>query len=342
MIAIRVDSNQVIATGHLMRCMSIADILSAKGIDVLFIISDNNSVSLLETRGFNYHILDTDYSNLMKETDSIINVIKKNDIRVMLVDSYYATDEYYGVVSAYVKVVTFDDMQVMYKNVAGVVQYSPFVDKKKYADYYIGTDTKLITGAEYAPLRSEFSNINYGVQDKVTDIMITTGGTDQFKVAYNLVNLLINDYADELCGIKFHMVIGSMYSDIEKYDELSCESENIILHKNTPSMSAVMRECDIAVSAGGTTLLELSACGIPSVVFAVADNQCDWVNKMIEQGYMLGVGDIRCSNVEALAKQLINLVKDANMRRKLSTNMRRLCDGHGASRIASELHAMDI
>ena len=55
--------------------------------------------------------------------------------------------------------------------------------------------------------------------------------------------------------------------------EMEHQYPPIKIHKNITNMSDYMRGCEMAVSAGGTTLFELCACGIPTVCFSFAENQ---------------------------------------------------------------------
>lgn len=54
-----------------------------------------------------------------------------------------------------------------------------------------------------------------------------------------------------------------------------------------------MHSCELAVSASGTTLLELCACGIPTICFSFADNQMAFAASMDNYGAMCYVGDAR-------------------------------------------------
>ena len=52
MIFIRADANETIGTGHIMRCLAIAEKIRALCQDVTFIVADNRSRPMIENRGF--------------------------------------------------------------------------------------------------------------------------------------------------------------------------------------------------------------------------------------------------------------------------------------------------
>lgn len=51
MIYIRVDMNPAIATGHLMRCLSIADVARGIGEDTTFLTTGDNPARMIRDRG---------------------------------------------------------------------------------------------------------------------------------------------------------------------------------------------------------------------------------------------------------------------------------------------------
>ena len=64
MIFIRTDANEKIATGHVMRCLTIADEILDLGGKVCFIVSDKQSLSLIQDRGFKYIITNSEWNNV--------------------------------------------------------------------------------------------------------------------------------------------------------------------------------------------------------------------------------------------------------------------------------------
>ena len=104
-------------------------------------------------------------------------------------------------------------------------------------------------------------------------------------------------------------------------------------------MSALMLKCDIAISAAGTTLYELCACGIPTVSFSFADNQILPTETFGEKALMLNAGDSRrCESFfESLNEKLSLLIGDCKLRQEMSRSMQSVIDGNGACRVATEL-----
>ena len=100
-----------------------------------------------------------------------------------------------------------------------------------------------------------------------------------------------------------------------------------------------MQQCEVAVSAGGTTLLELCACGIPTVCFAFADNQLEFAEEMAEHNLLIYAGDVREKDdaPHVICENLVCYTKDAGKRAQSFERMRRLVDGKGAERIAAFL-----
>ncbi len=61
MIWIRADANQEVGSGHVMRCLSIAEALRRQGQQVCFLTADERAAGLLEARGMEFKALHSDY-----------------------------------------------------------------------------------------------------------------------------------------------------------------------------------------------------------------------------------------------------------------------------------------
>jgi spore coat polysaccharide biosynthesis predicted glycosyltransferase SpsG len=99
-----------------------------------------------------------------------------------------------------------------------------------------------------------------------------------------------------------------------------------------PSMAALMAEADVALSAAGTTTLELACMGVPSVIVVVAGNQVLAARAYAERE-MFAVAHAPNDAVDAFAA----LVDDVDARRRRSDVGRRAVDGRGAERVVAHM-----
>lgn len=135
------------------------------------------------------------------------------------------------------------------------------------------------------------------------------------------------------------MILGALNRDAVEIEQLADGCAHIVLHRNVTDMRSLMLQCDAAISAGGTTLFELCACGIPTVTYALADNQIMNAAAFEKAGLMLYAGDIRNDRrfVARIFECLEALVQDHTLRLRMSERMQKLVDGNGAARLATAI-----
>ena len=104
-VYIRADANDVIATGHVMRCLSIAEQLRKNNVNVTFVTADNNACDIIRDRKFQVDILNSTWNNLDKEIGNMKKYLIKNQVKLLVVDSYYITENYLNVLSEYTKII---------------------------------------------------------------------------------------------------------------------------------------------------------------------------------------------------------------------------------------------
>ena len=91
---IRVDGNEQIGTGHIMRCLAIAETLRRNKTDVVFIVADTRSESLILNKGFKTICLNTIWNKLDSEIEIIAQILVEENIRKLLIDDYFVTENY--------------------------------------------------------------------------------------------------------------------------------------------------------------------------------------------------------------------------------------------------------
>ena len=104
-------------------------------------------------------------------------------------------------------------------------------------------------------------------------------------------------------------------------------------------MSDYMKKCDLAISAGGSTLYELCACGTPTIQYTLADNQLGAARAFSEQGLIPWAGDIRTDMEESfrvIEREMERLSAPGEWEARTAA-LQRVVDGRGAGRIARAL-----
>ena len=340
MVYFRVDGNEQIATGHVMRCLSIAQAIAEKGENCTFITSDDYPKELIQSKGFDTINLHSKWNELELEITKLIELIKEKEISKMIIDSYFVTERYLKEIGKYTQIIYIDDLNLFSYPVDLIINYANYYSKFNYTSLYNLKNIKLLLGCKYVPLRNEFSQVKRRNQlnSQVRNILITTGGSDTYNIAGKLLSKICKEkrYKD----INFHVVSGTFNLNLSKLQILKENNKNILLYQNIERMSELMVKCDLAVSAGGTTLYELCACGLPTICFAFADNQLNGVEEFGNKKIMVYAGDVRQDDnnvVQNIIRSVDLLCKNIQQREIYSKRMQNLVDGYGAIRIAEEI-----
>lgn len=338
-IYIRVDANSEIATGHVMRTLAIAKQIRKLGGECKFIVSDEYAKPIINNSGFEVICLQSQWNDLDKEIPQMQELIETNEIKVLLIDSYSITKKYLKYLRDKVYVAYIDDLNLFKYPVHLVINYSNYYERFRYDLLnYNNKETKFLLGCKYIPLREEFKKLVRKKKENITDILVTTGGTDEYHVTYAFLNHICKE--KKIDNINLHVVIGRFNRDVEKINQLSREYDNIKVYQDIDYMSKLMMMCDLGISAGGTTLFELCACGLPTICFVIADNQLMGTKELAEKGFMYNIGDIRndiYQGILNIEKQINYLIQSPSERYKYSEKMQKLVDGKGAERIARYL-----
>lgn len=112
------------------------------------------------------------------------------------------------------------------------------------------------------------------------------------------------------------------------------------VHEAPPDMRALMLGADVAVTAGGVTLLELAATATPMIGVCLAPNQRANLLGLAEGQALLFAGDVEDPHLAASVGGALSALRpDAARRRALGERARQLVDGRGAARVGAALRA---
>lgn len=359
MYIIRADGNAKIGAGHLMRCLTVAESLGkmlGSRQEIIFFCADEQSAEMAASCGFQTKVLGTDFQNMESELPVWAELLQGEELpeggelpheealfgenaisekrHVILVDSYYVTDEYLKRLGGYGRVFLMDDMQEHTYPVDGVINYNVFADADSYRLLYEGTETVCFVGRAYVPVRQQFLNRDYRVSEVVKNVLITTGGGDRDNIAGAVLKAI---YCENM---EFHVVTGRYNPNLDALKELEETCANVHIYYDVSDMAGLMQKCDIAVTAGGTTIYELAVLGIPFLCFSYAKNQ-EALTEYIGVNGIAGFLGAYHRNAEAVLDNLQVLFgqycAEYDLRKACYEKERELIDGKGAVRLAEQL-----
>ncbi len=340
MICFRVDGNSAIGAGHVIRCLSVADVLKRKGQTCLFIMASEELREAVTERGHEVIIIKENYSKMC--TEALLPIINDLVPSMVIVDSYFVSYDYLSRLYSYLSsrgilLVYLDDRYEFPYPCDFLINYNLFSNHERYKDLYNDKlAPQMLLGTAYAPLRNEFVDPgNREISSLVSRAFVSTGGSDAEHLTLELIHFASNS------RLKYTFVVGAMNPDKEEIQRIAKGIKNITVRDNVARMSDEMLSCDIAVSAAGSTLYELCATQTPTITYILSDNQIPAAEAFEKNGIMINCGDIREMGRTAIARRLIELAEelanDPERRKKMADLMRVTVDGKGAKRIAEVL-----
>lgn len=383
---IRADMNKVIATGHVMRCLSVADAAREMGISSAFICADKDPEELITSRGYRFICLETDFQDLESELSQMHQLIEQEKITHLLVDSYQVTDTYLRSLSEKTKVIYMDDVNAFPYPVQAVINYANYADSFSYekavmlrqtdrkriknestvarvtCDEIEKVEIKYILGCRYVPLRKMFQNKPPKlVKKSVENLLLMSGGSDPENMLKEILSAIPKGKYK-----KITVLCGRFYPHREALIQENSGYPEVEILPNVDNMDYYLAEADLAISAGGSALYELSAMGTPAITFSFIDNQMENVKRFDMDGLMDCAGDARekvdtdklddfghinmiespedakgsrmkKSVVPGRVAELLLVNEDYERRLNRSRRLQELVDGNGAAHIVEEL-----
>ncbi|MBT9311370.1 UDP-2,4-diacetamido-2,4,6-trideoxy-beta-L-altropyranose hydrolase [Leptothoe kymatousa] len=338
-VLIRVDASSKIGTGHVMRCIALAQILIEYEQSVTFLMSPTASV--LESR-LNAENLDFEYlsqtSNSQEDAEKTIGKAQELATTWIVIDGYHFDAEYqYSIQTSGFKLLLIDDYgQTNYYWADIVLNQNIYAHESLYINRK--QKTHLLLGSSYVLLRKEFRSWQHWQRKTpkiARKILVTLGGSDPNNVTLKVIQSLTKLQVNTLEVI---VVVGGSnphYQQIAKFVKGS--NLAISLRHNVRNMPELMAWADLAVTAGGSTCWELIFMGLPSIVIVLAQNQCAIAEQLDSRQTAINLGWDRELSLSNLESKIDELVHNPELRRELGNNTRNLIDGEGVYRTLMHL-----
>lgn len=204
--------------------------------------------------------------------------------------------------------------------------------------YHADPGATLLLGPDYALLREEFLTLpprDARDRNRVRKVLVTMGGSDPDNITAFMLDALACVASP---GLEVAVVAGPANPHVESLKH-ALERAPFAgrLAVDPPDLPARMAEADVAVTAGGSTCLELCALGVPLAVTLLAANQAPGTAALTEAGAAMFLGPAQGLSAAAVGAGLAALFADAPRRAAMSQAGRRLVDRRGADRVVARL-----
>lgn len=343
MIYIRTDANNEIATGHVMRCITIADKLKQQGVEVCFVVSDEESTPLICEKNFLTIVMNVNWEKPDIEKEFSVLKHKIHDGDALLVDSYFITNDYLKKFKTIMKVITFDDLFLEKKDADIIINYNVFYRRFDYTNRYQGESCNLLLGERYVPLREQFCKVKRVEQAKKGDhpeVLLICGGGDKNDLILGVLKWMYEKENDEFFRCSWNIVIGKYYENRKELMEFSENCSNIRVMENITEMAQMMSQCDLCISAASTVLYECCAVLLPTLFFVVSEDQLYDAKYFKKDGMMLYCGNYlmeKETSLSQLGKYVKELLKNPHKMQEMKDKMRNFFDTEGTNRIVEEI-----
>lgn len=326
--------NEVIATGHIMRCIAIAEEARDNGIDVIFVTADEKGKGILEEKGFEQICLWTKWNHMDEELERWDERVCVNKNDIIIVDSYFVTKIYMERLKKKAVVVYIDDLGEDVYPCDILICYANYFEKFALEKRYPQTVKKLL-GCEYFPLRKQFKKNCSNIKN-AKEILLLTGGTDTFHVTKKILKKC--GFLIENMGWHLTAICGKYNEDYEELKREYLNYSSISIEYDVKNIEMYMKKSQIAISAAGTALYELCACGVAVLCYTIADNQKENAISFSKDGKMIYIGDVRENAVmQSFYDGLESILNDDVKRDEMRRGVENIVDGNGCKRIIKEL-----
>jgi UDP-2,4-diacetamido-2,4,6-trideoxy-beta-L-altropyranose hydrolase len=337
-LVIRADASTQIGSGHVMRCLALAEAWQDQGGAVVFVSELPAGVRMrLETEGISVYPLNAEAGS-QEDANQVIEVAQGLNTRYITVDGYNFGAEYQKwLKDAGFRLLVLDDNGHADHYYADIVlnqnthaHESLYPSREPY--------TRLLLGTRYALLRREFwawRDWQRDIPEVARKVLVTMGGGDPDNVTSKVLRALEHIEVDNL---EVKIIVGVSNPHCDALQEVARQSPHTIqLVQNADDMPALMAWADVAVTAGGSTCWELAFMGLPGILIVLADNQHASAERLGVQGMVLNLGWHADLTPAAIAEPLTLLLERAEHRKRISLHGRELVDSRGSERVVKSL-----
>jgi UDP-2,4-diacetamido-2,4,6-trideoxy-beta-L-altropyranose hydrolase len=332
---VRADMSAEIGSGHVMRCMALAQAWQSDGGRAVFLSHDLPKAMVDELREQKFSVEPQPHiPGSHDDARTTADQTMAQGACWTVVDSYACDAGYLQhVAERGTRLLTFDD-EDRGNNAAASLVLRPWLMATAQTD-------NCLDGPRYALLRKGFVSCGETAREippQARRFLLTLGGGDPDNWTGKLLSVLGGANSPLPTDGELVVVIGACNPHAESLAEqltrLPCRAR---IERATKEMARLLAWADIAVSASGSVCWEMCAVGLPALVLPLNDNQLPIARGLVAAGAATNLGLTRNFEPASLIEPLRSLAGDQNARQAMSVAGRRLVDGQGATRVVTEL-----
>ncbi len=359
-VVIRADASLTMGTGHIMRCLTLAEALKKQGADIVFICRehDGNLLERIERQGFKtYALPNTCHEEAVTNTETENNELygqcwlgstQQQDAALcrplletispdwLIVDHYGIDQVWQAQLAPYAgKLMVIDDLANRVHECDVLLDQTYGRQVEDYAGL-VPPQAQLLLGSEYALLRPEFAEWrDYSLQRRrnpeFKKLLITMGGVDPDNITGEVLSTLERITLPE--EMEIIVVMGATAPHLENVKQQAERMPNKCTVKiDVSNMAEIMANADLAIGAAGATTWERCCLGLPSLMIVLADNQKE-ISILLSRN--LASLSVDKESLQTAARELESI----SMQRltELTNNSAKLLDGGGVHRVVRAL-----
>ena len=322
----RLDANARIGTGHLMRCMTIANELDQKFYRCYFICRGliQPLQALIAGKGYKFYIEDNE--------KNILEILENLKPDYLIIDHYGLDSKFEKKARPYSKqIIVIDDMADRFHICDFLLDQGPLRTKDDYKPW-VNSECQLLLGSDYVLIKPDFRQLRKSCITSWEKGLISFGGSDPDNITLKILKAL--DCELKMKNIKWTIISGTANQNWNSLKNFTNQTQmKITLIKQTNKIATLMSNHDFAFGAAGTMAWERACIGLPSITFSIADNQKFGIEviRQFDLGETLDVSEIATNKLMIAMKRLKHQAKNYLNRNQA------MVDGLGVERLMRTL-----
>lgn len=344
-VALRADAGPVIGSGHVMRGLTLAAALRARGATVTFVCgaSPGHLGERIAAAGFGVTLIAAGLPEAADAQATQAALQRDGVCDLLLVDHYGLSVAWEtSLRPAARRIAAIDDLADRAHDVDLLLDQNLGRQARDYARL-LPPHTRRLIGPAHALLRPEFAAArgrSLARRAAIGDwrhLLISLGGADPQQATAPVLQALARCPlpADATITVVLGALAATREAVAALLPSLPCSTRLLV---DAADMASLLAEADIAIGAAGGSAWERCCLGLPSLLLVLADNQRPGTQALAAAGAALTLGEV--GDLSTVLPQVLQQLAEPGRLQAMSAAAAAVTDGQGAARVADALLAL--